>query len=161
MTETFYYCYAEGQAPHYATRSEAEYTIEFLRDQDETYAGLTLEDIYREVEIEDIDLDDPCLRNGSTRADTLAAILRERLLAELEGEQRAWFEEYLALGASTIDLNAVMTGGEVAAEFGVDGSTVRRAAIYDWIDARKADERTWLVRRADAERRWGKRAAAR
>lgn len=157
MAETFYYCYAEGQAPHYATRSEAEYTIEFLRDQDATYADLALEDIYEEVDVEDIDLDDKCLRDGSTRPDTLAAILRARLLATLEDEQREWFEEYLSLGASTIPLTAIMTGGEVAQEFGVDGSTVRRAAINDWINARKADERTWLVRRADAERRWGKR----
>lgn len=161
MAETFYYCYADGQAPHYAVRSEAEYTIEFLRGQDETYADLTLEDIYEEVAAEDIDLDDPCLRNGSTRADTLAAILRARLLATLDGEHRALFEEYLALGALTIPLDAVMTGGEVAEEFGVDGSTFRRAAINDWMNARKADGRTWLVRRADAEKRWGKRPAAR
>jgi len=49
----------------------------------------------------------------------------------------------------------------VAREFGVDGSTVRRACINGWIPARKADGRTWLIRRADAERRWGKRSAAR
>ena len=53
-------------------------------------------------------------------------------------------------------LAAVMTGGEVAAEFGVDGSTVRRACANGWIPARKADGRTWLIRRSDAERRWGR-----
>lgn len=53
-------------------------------------------------------------------------------------------------------LAAVMTGGEVAAEFGVDGSTVRRACANGWIPARKADARTWLIRRSDAERRWGR-----
>lgn len=57
-----------------------------------------------------------------------------------------------------LDAASEMTAAEVAREFGVDGSTVRRACINGWIPARKADGRTWLIRRADAERRWGKRA---
>ena len=122
MTETFYYCRGEGQAEHYATRSEAEYTIEFLRDQDETYADLTLEDIYREVEIEDIDLDDPCLRNGSTHPDTIIAILRA------------------ALAAKAVRLDAVMTVQEIADEFGI-----HRQTVYDAI------ERGWDVSRSDAQ----------
>ncbi len=142
MTETFYYCRGEGQAEHYATRSEAEYTIEFLRDQDATYADLALEDIYEEVDVEDIDLDDPCLRNGSTHPDTIIAILRA------------------ALAAKAVRLDAVMTVQEIADEFGIHRQTVYDAIERGYIPARRSGA-TWLVRRADAEARWGERAAAR
>lgn len=49
----------------------------------------------------------------------------------------------------------LMTAAEVATEFGIDGSTVRRACINGWIPARKADGRTWLIKRPDAQARWG------
>lgn len=156
---TFYYCYAEGQAPHYATEDEAQYTVEFLRQQDDDYAEITLDDLYEEVAVEDLDLNAPWVLDGSTRQETVHAIeraqLRHRLEQALDGEAAEWFRRYVELEPYTVPLDSIITGGEAAALYDRDGSTVRRTATYDWMQARKADGRTWLIRRADAEARWG------
>lgn len=56
-------------------------------------------------------------------------------------------------------LDQVVTISEVSALYGVEVSTVRRACIGGWIPARKSGS-TWLVLRADAMARWGKRLPA-
>ena len=52
-----------------------------------------------------------------------------------------------------------MTVKEIAEEFGVDESTVREAAKKGWIPAHKSGA-TWLIRRHDAQARWGERRRA-
>lgn len=54
-----------------------------------------------------------------------------------------------------INLNDVMTTGEVAEEFGIVDATVRQAIGHRYVEGRKSGG-TWLIRRADAEARWGK-----
>ena len=72
-------------------------------------------------------------------------------------EQRA---RWLA-GAKPVEaeLYAIMTASEVEAEYGVNRHTVIIACRNGWIAARQSGA-TWLVRRVDAERRWGERASA-
>jgi excisionase family DNA binding protein len=53
-------------------------------------------------------------------------------------------------------LNAVMTPAAAAHEFGITDRTVRDAIEQGKIDAIKSAG-SWLIRRADAEARWGKR----
>jgi excisionase family DNA binding protein len=53
-------------------------------------------------------------------------------------------------------LNAVMTATAAAKEFGVTDRTVRDAIEAGKIEAIKSAG-TWLLRRADAEARWGKK----
>jgi len=53
-------------------------------------------------------------------------------------------------------LNAVMTANAAAKEFGVTDRTVRDAIEAGKIEAIKSAG-TWLIRRADAEARWGKK----
>lgn len=52
-------------------------------------------------------------------------------------------------------LDQVMTTVEVAKEFGVADATVRQAIGHGFIEARQSGA-TWLVRRADAKKRWKK-----
>lgn len=59
--------------------------------------------------------------------------------------------EFLGSG----ELYAVMTSEEIAETYGIDTSTIRRACLAGWIHARKSG-RSWLIRREDAEKRWGK-----
>src|SRR5574341_2122983 len=49
----------------------------------------------------------------------------------------------------------LMTVSEVAATYGISDRTVREAIEKGWIKGRKSG-RTWLIRRQDAEHRWGK-----
>jgi hypothetical protein len=56
-----------------------------------------------------------------------------------------------------IALLDTMTTSEAEAEFGMAEGTVRKAAQRDDIPARKSGG-TWLIRRADAEARWGGKA---
>lgn len=53
-------------------------------------------------------------------------------------------------------LNAIMTAGEAAEEFGLAESTVRQAINREQIVARKSGG-TWLILRKHAEARWGKK----
>lgn len=53
-----------------------------------------------------------------------------------------------------LGLGDVMTTSEAAAEFRVDDSTVRQAVRRGSIPARQSGS-TWLVRREDAQARWG------
>jgi excisionase family DNA binding protein len=48
-----------------------------------------------------------------------------------------------------------MTVTEVAAVYNVTPQAVREAAARGWIRARKSGA-TWLIRRRDADGRWGK-----
>jgi uncharacterized protein (DUF433 family) len=50
-----------------------------------------------------------------------------------------------------------MTASEIAKEFGIASRVVRLTAAKGWITARKSGS-TWLIRRSDAEARWGERA---
>jgi hypothetical protein len=53
------------------------------------------------------------------------------------------------------ELSAVMTPAEIENEFGLAAGTVRQAIHHKRFDFyRKADDRTILIRRADAEKRW-------
>jgi uncharacterized protein (DUF433 family) len=54
------------------------------------------------------------------------------------------------------ELSVEMTASEVAAAFGLTARAVRSAAERGQIPARKSGA-TWLIRRRDAEARWGKR----
>jgi hypothetical protein len=51
-------------------------------------------------------------------------------------------------------LDAVMTVKEVAEEYSITRYNVHDAIRHDWLPARKSGG-TWLIRRADAEARWG------
>jgi excisionase family DNA binding protein len=53
-------------------------------------------------------------------------------------------------------LDAVMTVKEVADTFGISQFTVHDAIKHDWLPARKSGG-TYLIRRHDANRRWGKK----
>lgn len=55
-------------------------------------------------------------------------------------------------------LGAEMTVEEVAKTYGIQSGTVRRSIHMGWIPARKSGK-NWLIRRRDAEARWGKRIA--
>ena len=54
------------------------------------------------------------------------------------------------------ELKEIVTPSEVASEFGIKEDTVRDACQNGWIVARKSGS-TWLMRRADAEKRWNKK----
>jgi excisionase family DNA binding protein len=54
------------------------------------------------------------------------------------------------------DLDAIMTAGEVVEQYSMSNATVRVAISRGQIPARKSGG-TWLVHRADVERRWGQR----
>ncbi|MBN1312945.1 MAG: DUF433 domain-containing protein [Anaerolineae bacterium] len=49
-----------------------------------------------------------------------------------------------------------MTASEISEEFGITSRVVRLTATKGWIPARKSGA-TWLIRRSDAEARWGDR----
>lgn len=53
-------------------------------------------------------------------------------------------------------LGGVMTAAEVVDEFGLSEATVRQAINRGQIYARKSGG-TWIMRRADAEAKWGKK----
>ena len=53
-------------------------------------------------------------------------------------------------------LDREMTASEVAAVYHVTPQAVREAATKGWIQARKSGA-AWLMRRRDAEARWGKK----
>lgn len=52
-------------------------------------------------------------------------------------------------------LDAVMTVQEIADEFGIHRQTVHDAMRHDWLPSRKSGG-THLIRRRDAEERWGR-----
>ncbi len=53
-------------------------------------------------------------------------------------------------------MTAEMTAAEVAQAYNVSAQAVRKACVESWIPARKSGA-TWLIRRSDAEDRWGKK----
>ena len=53
-------------------------------------------------------------------------------------------------------LNAVMTVTEIAQTYHLDPGVIRKTCLEGWIPARKSGS-AWLIRRHDAEERWGKR----
>lgn len=61
-----------------------------------------------------------------------------------------------ALMDSAQPMTEEMTVAEVAETYGIQPGTVRRSVQMGWIPARKSGK-TVLIRRADAEARWGKR----
>lgn len=76
-----------------------------------------------------------------TRAKEIARV--RRLYHEADGDVDIMFQ--------------VMTPAEIERVFGLQPGTVRMAIRMKRIPARKSDDRTWLVLRADAERQWGQR----
>lgn len=52
-------------------------------------------------------------------------------------------------------MSSIMTTNEAAAEFGIEAITVIKNIERGNIPGRKSAG-TWLIRRADAEKRWGK-----
>jgi uncharacterized protein (DUF433 family) len=68
-----------------------------------------------------------------------------------------WHEKLRVMRA---DPERELTPPEIAAEFGISEQAVRKAAAEGWIAARKAGK-IWLIRRADAVARWGKKDADR
>jgi excisionase family DNA binding protein len=63
--------------------------------------------------------------------------------------------EYIPVTYNNI-LNDVLTAAEAAESYGLSESAVRKAIERNQIPARKSAG-TWLIRRADAEKRWGKK----
>ena len=55
-----------------------------------------------------------------------------------------------------VQTSDLMTVNEVANTYGLQAGTVRRSIHKGYINARKSGA-LWLIRRADAEARWGKR----
>ncbi len=76
-----------------------------------------------------------------------------------EARIRTLWQERKAALRSEGGGSSEMTVREIAEEFGVDESTVREAAKKGWIPARKSGA-TWLIRRHDAQARWGERHRA-
>lgn len=58
-----------------------------------------------------------------------------------------------------MNLNDVITATEAATLYGISVQAVRKACQQGWLPARKSGT-TWLIDRADAEARWGKKATA-
>jgi excisionase family DNA binding protein len=75
-------------------------------------------------------------------------------------EEEEWVEqiekERVEFAKTDDVLNAVMTPAAAAHEFGITDRTVRDAIESGKIDAIKSAG-SWLIRRADAEARWGKK----
>lgn len=69
-------------------------------------------------------------------------------------DEREAVKKYITARQAEIDLSDVMTSAEVCEEFGLSESTVRKAIERGTIPARKSAG-TWLIRRSDAEARWG------
>lgn len=70
------------------------------------------------------------------------------------------YEQAIAYVQSRIneyELEQVMTPAEIEEEYSLADGTVRQAINRESLSARKADDRTWLVHRNDAEKRWGNR----
>ncbi len=70
----------------------------------------------------------------------------------LKAEARQMVEARMA------DPNAEITVAELAEAYSLSTPTIRIAIKNGWIPARKSGA-TWLIRRSDAEARWGKRAS--
>lgn len=68
-------------------------------------------------------------------------------------------EDRLEEAAVAVALNAIMTCKEVAEEFGVSVQACNKACAEEWIPSRKSGS-TYLVRRIDAQKRWGKKPSA-
>lgn len=69
-------------------------------------------------------------------------------------------ETFVAISYTLVDLNAVMTAEEIVIEYGATVEDVYRAVAQQQIPARRSGS-TWLVRRADAIRRWFTEGAGR
>ena len=79
---------------------------------------------------------------------------REMVAAFIEAGDRA-LEAVEGLSDPPDDvLTQVMTVKEIAQAFNINEKTVREAATKGWVYGRKPGS-TWLIRRDDAEERWG------
>lgn len=56
------------------------------------------------------------------------------------------------------ELSGLMTAQEIADTYDIHRQTVHKAIRRGYLPARQSGS-TWLIRRADAEARWGKRAS--
>lgn len=84
---------------------------------------------------------------------------------ELEGADRKWTAMQVAgevviavddVTQAERELYAVMSAGEAEDEFGLGQGTIRQAINRHQVVARKSGD-IWLIRRQDAEARWGKK----
>lgn len=79
---------------------------------------------------------------------------QDEIDAEIERDQAQL--DALRRQQTTDTLDGVMTAAAVARTYDLSPRTVRDAIESGWIEARKSGG-TWLVRRVDAEARWGDR----
>lgn len=89
------------------------------------------------------------------------AIIAEnaRLASEHSDDERSLALKAQArqrMQARRTDPDAEMTATEIAEEFGIASRVVRQTASKGWIPARKSGS-TWLIRRQDAQKRWGRK----
>jgi uncharacterized protein (DUF433 family) len=78
---------------------------------------------------------------------------REEIDADIQTEAD-WAEQIKAALESSDVLDQVITAPAVALEYKVTPHAVRDAIRHGWIEARKVGG-TWLIRRKDAQARWG------
>lgn len=98
----------------------------------------------------DADLDEEYRLAEQQRDDS--SLRRETLLAQARERRPALYEQLIA--AREHDPDRDMTVAEIHETYGVSAQAVREAAAKGWIAARKSGN-TWLIRRRDAEARWG------
>lgn len=81
--------------------------------------------------------------------------VQQRLARRAHEIERVRALYHRADGLELDALDGVMTPAEIEMTFGVKEDTVRDAIQRGWIEARQSGS-AWLVRRADAEARWGR-----
>lgn len=144
MISKFYECYAEGHSPHFASEDEAREAIEAL-NADHEY---DLMDVYREVDMDEFNpiefqTADMYAHSEETFWHDTSAQTRAAMIADFEARQQ---------------LAAIITVEEIATLYAIDPGGIRATILRGSLLARKSGA-TWLIRRADAEARWGKRLA--
>jgi excisionase family DNA binding protein len=126
-----------------------------------TYAEITYADVTSQYQInlKDSSRDD-YINEWSEICDTSlaeAVKLAEGLLLDYDDDNRVMVVDVNRRDVPDFTpLYAVLTTSEVAELYGLDDSTPKKAAQEGAIPARKSGG-TWLIRREDAEARWGKR----
>jgi excisionase family DNA binding protein len=91
-------------------------------------------------------------------AENDAAMERSSPYTVPEAEQQALREQWRAAKQARIaalpDPDREMTVSEAAQVYGISAQAIREACKEGWIPARKSGA-AWLIRHADAEKRWG------
>lgn len=111
--------------------------------------GITVREIVRAHAGLGVGIDDLVAAYGLSPAQVYAA------LAYYHDHQAEFDGPHTGEESALPFLDREMTATEVAAVYHVTPQAVREAAARGWIAARKSGA-TWLIRRRDAEARWGK-----